>query len=70
MKILNKLTLPFFLVATLGTTTCLLSTGCERDAGDALEDAGDNMKDAAEDTGDAVKEAAEDTGDAVKDATN
>lgn len=44
--------------------------GCEKDAGDHLEDAGDSISEAAEDAGDAVGDAAEDAGDEVKDATN
>jgi len=44
--------------------------GCEKDAGDHLEDAGDSISDAAEDAGDEISDAAEDAGDEIKDATN
>ncbi|WP_309381941.1 hypothetical protein [Cerasicoccus frondis] len=47
-----------------------LFAGCEKDAGDHLEDAGESISDAAESAGDSISDAAEDASDEVKDATN
>lgn len=56
------------ILIALGLT--LAFAGCEKDAGDHLEDAGESIQDAAESAGDSVSDAAEDAGDEIKDATN
>lgn len=48
----------------------LATAGCERDAGDNLEEAGENIEEAADDAADAVEEAVDDAGDAIDDATD
>ena len=52
---------------------CLLGgalAGCEKDAGDHMEDAADNMRDAADDAGDAIEDTLDDAGDAIDDAAD
>jgi hypothetical protein len=44
--------------------------GCHDDAGDHMDDAGQNLKEGAQDVGQATGEAVENAGDNIKDATN
>ena len=56
-----------------GAGLCLLGgavAGCERDAGDHMEDAADDMRDAADDAGDAMEDTLDDAGDAIDDAAD
>ncbi|GHB91436.1 hypothetical protein [Cerasicoccus arenae] len=58
------------LIALLSIGLISLLTGCQKDAGDHLEDAGESISEAAESAGESVSDAAEDAADEVKDATN
>ena len=57
------------LVGVLATSVAFLP-GCEKDAGDTMEDAADDVEDAVDDAGDAIDDALDDAGDAVDDATD
>ena len=58
------------LITILSLGLFSIFAGCEKDAGDHLEDAGESISDAAESAGDSISDAAEDAKDEVKDATN
>ncbi|MGE9296710.1 MAG: hypothetical protein ACQKBV_10515 [Puniceicoccales bacterium] len=61
---IKLITLPFIFAAMV------MVSGCQKDAGDHLEDAGESISEAAESAGDSIGDAADDAADEVKDATN
>lgn len=60
---LRHLSLAGLLAGPLALATVVVTTGCERDAGDHMEEAADDATDAAESVGDAAEQGLDDLGD-------
>ncbi|HLS27831.1 MAG TPA: hypothetical protein VK041_04220 [Opitutales bacterium] len=58
------------LILALFTSTALFFVGCEKTAGDRLDDAIDETGDALDEAGDTARDAADEARDAVDDAVN